>query len=83
LPSRYVTNLHGVRESGYLPAWNEVTRAYGLDPLEEAAMTATYDPEDKREDVVPSPEEGTEEAPPGSAGARATPDDAQPPPTTV
>ena len=61
-----------------------VTWAAGLDPLEEAAMTATYDPEDEREDAVPSPDDGTEEAPPpGSAGARATPDDAQPPPTTV
>jgi hypothetical protein len=50
----------------------------------EAAMTSTYDPEDEREDAVPSPDDGTQEVPPpGSAGARATPDDTQPPPTTL
>jgi hypothetical protein len=63
---------------------DKVTSAYGLDPVEEAAMTATYGPEDEREDAVPSPDDATEEAPlPGSGGARATPDDTQPPPTTV
>ena len=45
---------------------------------------SNYNPEDAREDAVPSPDDGSEKVPPpGSAGARTTMDDAESPPTTV